>query len=166
MLRYLDRLFPIYQLDDQIKLHVIPALATFTSRIDPWTTEPAFNNVSQLLDAFKSQIYDTPDNSLAPLLGDILRTVIKPLFAKTKNTAITAAGRKNEHPIPMPRFDQSVFDEGAKPWRYRDVWAVTVLKWIVGEYRVRISYSALMVSVANGVHRHPITFKSRANSRS
>lgn len=139
MLRYLDGIYPIYDLDDQLKLHVLSALAAFTSRIDPWTTDQAFNHASHLLEAFKSKIYEEPEGSLAPLLGEILKAVIKPLFSKTRNVATTAAGRKNEHPVPLPRFDQSVFDEGAKPWRFKDVWAVTVLTWIVGQYQVSLS---------------------------
>ncbi|KAL1961125.1 hypothetical protein VTO42DRAFT_3070 [Malbranchea cinnamomea] len=135
VLRYLDGLIPIIQLEDQVRLHAVAALASFTNQVDPWTTEQAFNHASQLLDAFKSKIYENPDGSLAPLLGDILKVIVKPLFAKTRNIAITPAGRKNVHPVPVPRFDQSVFDEDSKPWKFRDVYSVTLLTWIVEQYR-------------------------------
>jgi hypothetical protein len=140
ILKELNSVIPIHKLDYPVRLKVITALATFSRPEDPWTTEEAFNGASQLLDTYKSAVFKEKKQTLAPLLGDILKTVVKPSFARTKNIAVTPAGRKNEHPVPAPRFDASVFDEASKPWKFKDVYVVTVLSWIVDQYRVCEDY--------------------------
>jgi hypothetical protein len=167
VLKVLDSLIPIHKLDYPVRLKVITALAAFTRRQDPWTTEEAFNDASKLLLAYKSAVFKEKEQSLPALLGDILKTVVKPAFAKTKNIGITSAGRKNEHPVPAPRFDASVFDESSKPWKFKDVHDVTVLSWIVDQYSVRRSVPRTDSSfeLALTPCRYQIIPISRRNSR-
>lgn len=139
VLHCLNSILAIHKLDHEVQVEVITALAAFTRRADPWTTEQALHQASSLLNTYKSSaaaVCKAKDGSLVPLLGDMLKNVVKPAFARTKTQAITPAGRRAEHPIPAPRLDPSLFDEGSKPWKYKDVYVATVLGWIVEQYRV------------------------------
>ncbi|KAB8239211.1 Tti2 family protein [Aspergillus alliaceus] len=118
---------------------VVIVLASFTSKGDPWTTEEAFASATTLLDTFISATVTDAENN-APfwsVIERILKERIRPLFAKTRNPAITSSGRKNFHPIPLPRFDASVLDPETKPWKNQGVYATTVLSWIIQEYKAR-----------------------------
>lgn len=75
------------------------------------------------------------DNTFWPAIDFILRERIRPLFAKTKNPAITSAGRKNFHPQTLPRFGASDPDASAKPWKNADVYVGAVLAWILSQYQ-------------------------------
>jgi hypothetical protein len=115
----------------------VTSLASFTSERDPWTT-PEARQVA--LSVLKS-CFDRDDvGGLWPVLEDVLKSRIKPLFAKTKNPAITAAGRKNFHPMPQPRFDMAAMDPETKPWKFDDVYATTVLEWVLSRYLVRSGF--------------------------
>ena len=136
-------------------MDIITALAAFTVEKDPWTTKLAFEKASCILGAYESCIRSKDSSALATLLGDILKRRVKPLFSKTKNPAITPAGRKNVHPVPPPRFDSSLFDPESKPWRFTDVYSITVLTWIMNRYLVCL----FSLSVPLALLSHP--FSSR-----
>jgi len=75
------------------------------------------------------------DNSNLPeVLLDLLTTVIKPLFAASRNAALTSSGRKNLVPqAPATgRFDSSFLDDDAKPWK--NGWTVDLLTYILTSY--------------------------------
>ncbi|PWY87066.1 ATP :tRNA-specific tRNA nucleotidyltransferase [Aspergillus sclerotioniger CBS 115572] len=129
----LDSLLPVYKAADVPD--IILALASFTSEADPWTTEESRATSTELLERFNKATRSTPDASFWSILEVILKERIRPLFTKTRNPAITAAGRKDFHPIPLPRFDMSVLDPESKPWRAHDIYSVTVLSWIVVQYQ-------------------------------
>ncbi|RAL04172.1 tRNA adenylyltransferase [Aspergillus ibericus CBS 121593] len=114
---------------------IILALASFTSEADPWTTEDSRTTSIALLERFSTDSRSTPDTSFWAVLETILKERIRPLFTKTRNPAITAAGRKDFHPVPLPRFDTSILDPESKPWRAYDVYATTVFSWIVSQYQ-------------------------------
>ncbi|KAL4889531.1 ATP :tRNA-specific tRNA nucleotidyltransferase [Aspergillus ambiguus] len=108
---------------------VVLALASFTSENDPWTTPESCSSSTQLLNTFNT----TP--SFWTSIEKILKDTIRPIFGKTRNPAVTAAGRKNFHPVPLARFDTSILDPESKPWKVSDVYATTVLSWIIRQYR-------------------------------
>ncbi|KAK1147096.1 hypothetical protein N8T08_001835 [Aspergillus melleus] len=116
---------------------IIIALASFTSDLDPWTLPETYARASVLLTTqFTSlRLEANAKKDFWATIEDILKQKIRPLFAKTKNPAITASGRKNFHPVPLPRFDASVLDPETKPWKIQDVYATTVLSWIVAQYQ-------------------------------
>ncbi|OGM45906.1 hypothetical protein ABOM_006070 [Aspergillus bombycis] len=118
---------------------VVIALASFSSIEDPWTTEEAFSCATTLLDTFTPATATNPDMNTTfwPVIERILKDRIRPLFAKTRNPAITSAGRKNFHPVPLPRFDASILDPETKPWKIQDIYATAVLSWIIQQYKVR-----------------------------
>ncbi|KAI9375652.1 hypothetical protein BJX61DRAFT_531480 [Aspergillus egyptiacus] len=111
---------------------IIIALASFTVRTDAWTTDETFATSTALLEDF---VEKCPPSSFWETVESTLKARIKPFFAKSKNPAITAAGRKNFHPIPLPRFDLSILDPETKPWKTSDVYITTAFFWVVKQYR-------------------------------
>lgn len=117
---------------------IVTTLASFTSERDPWTTQQSCRQALEVLDSYVSRRRSDDPSSLWSTLEDTLKSRIKPLFAKTKNPAITSTGRKNLHPMPATRFDYSSLDPETKPWKYRDVYCTTVFSWILSIYQVRV----------------------------
>lgn len=129
----LAKLLPIEDaepLDD-----VLIALASFTSEQDAWTTPETYTTSTALLNDFVER---SEASRFWGVVESLLKTRIRPLFAKTKNPAITESGRKNFHPIPLPRFDMSILDPETKPWKMYDVYITTVFSWVVNQYKVCI----------------------------
>ncbi|KAF7118140.1 hypothetical protein CNMCM5793_007533 [Aspergillus hiratsukae] len=116
---------------------VITALASFTSEQDSWTTWDTYMKSKRILQIFSTDVRGEADGSFWSLVERILKERIKPVFAKTKNPAITAEGRKNFHPVPLPRFDASIIDPATKPWKISDVYATTVLAWVIAQYQAK-----------------------------
>jgi len=65
----------------------------------------------------------------------LLRERIKPLFAKSKNPAVTPAGRKAITPLPVP-IEHGVDEVEIKPWKYGDCYIVTVFEWVLQQLDV------------------------------
>jgi hypothetical protein len=126
----LAKSLPIYKAENAS--NIIIALASFTCKEDPWTTQEAYACSTALLDKFASE----PSASFWPVIDKVLKERIRPLFAKTRNPAITSAGRKNFHPVPLPRFDAGILDQETKPWKNHDVYATTILSWTTRQYKV------------------------------
>jgi hypothetical protein len=133
VLQHFDAIIPIREIEDAVD--IVTALAAFTAETDPWTTKLAFEKASCILDAYESHLR-SKNGALAILLENILKQNVKPLFSKARNPAITSAGRKNVHPVPLPRFDSSLFDDKSKPWKFKDAYSITVLTWIINRYLV------------------------------
>lgn len=116
---------------------VITALASFTSEQDSWTTQDSYMKTREILENFVTNAHSEADSSFWSLIERILKERIKPVFAKTKNPAITAEGRKNFHPVPLPRFDASIIDPATKLWKISAVYATTVLAWVIAQYQAK-----------------------------
>ncbi|KAI9037849.1 Tti2 family protein [Aspergillus affinis] len=116
---------------------IIIALASFASDHDSWALPETHARANALLTTHFTSLRSEADlnKTFWATIEDILKQKIRPLFAKTKNPAITASGRKNFHPVPLPRFDASVLDPETKPWKIQDVYATTVLSWIITQYQ-------------------------------
>lgn len=132
-LRLLNKIIPILEAEDIVDL--ITVLASFTSEHDPWTTSGTRNDALSVLD---SCVQSGNSSTYWPILEDILKSKVRPIFAKTGNPAITASGRKNFHPTPQPRFDPNLMDPETKPWKFRDVYVITALDWILSQYLVSV----------------------------
>ncbi|RLM00555.1 hypothetical protein CFD26_107611 [Aspergillus turcosus] len=116
---------------------VITALASFRSEQDSWTTRETYMTSKRILESFSTNVRGEADSTFWSLVARILKERVKPVFAKTKNPAITAEGRKNFHPVPLPRFDASIIDPATKPWKISDVYATTVLAWAIAQYQAK-----------------------------
>ena len=113
---------------------VLIAGACFENKANPWVTSESNDAASMLMSVW---IQDTHNYNLFwPAVDFILKERIRPLFAKTRNPAITSAGRKNFHPQTLPRFGSSGLDESAKPWKTTGIYAASVLSWIISQYTV------------------------------
>ena len=78
-----------------------------------------------------------PPDHLPDLLHHLLQERVKPIFAKSKNPAITPQGRKAIDPLPTNDTMHSDLDIESKPWKYRVVYIVTVFRWILMHLNVR-----------------------------
>lgn len=130
-IKYLNDILPILEVTNPER--IFTTLLSFTSPHDPWTTSTSLQDAVTIL-----RSYMEPETRLKcwPILERVCESKIRPIFAKTKNPTITASGRKNLHPLPQPRFDESLFDPETKPWKHKDVYATTVLEWILAQYTV------------------------------
>lgn len=108
---------------------VILATASFTSMQDPWSTKDSENEAAMHLSV-------TLQDDKWGSIEQVLKEKIRPLFTKTKNPAITSEGRKNLHPVPPTRFDGSALDDSTKPWKNTDIYATSVLSWVISQYKV------------------------------
>ncbi|PLB51207.1 hypothetical protein P170DRAFT_355037 [Aspergillus steynii IBT 23096] len=135
VINLLAELLPIH--DAENASDIIIALASFTSNHDPWTSPETQARANALLTVQFTSLRSDPDENeiFWATIEDTLKQKIRPLFAKTKNPAITASGRKNFHPVPLPRFDASMLDPETKPWKIQNVYATTVLSWIIAQYQ-------------------------------
>lgn len=112
---------------------ILLAGACFANKQNPWATSDSYNAASMLMNVW---VQDTRrGNTFWPAIDFILKERIRPLFAKTKNPAITSAGRKNFHPQTLPRFGASDLDTSTKPWKTTDIYVGAVLSWILSQYQ-------------------------------
>lgn len=110
---------------------ILTCLASFTDLNDPWTCSKAMDHAYSL-----SEDYAASGN-LSTILTGLLQERIKPLFAKTKNPAITQQGRKAIDPLPIASAAGNDLDGEARPWRYHDAYIVTVFQWVLEHLDVR-----------------------------
>ncbi|KAJ5558431.1 hypothetical protein N7535_008642 [Penicillium sp. DV-2018c] len=112
---------------------VLLAIACFANEQNPWVTPISQNSASMLTSLWVEQT--RKERVFWSAIEIILKERIRPLFANTKNPAITSAGRKNFHPQVLPCFGASNLDDSAKPWKTTDVWFASVLSWIISQYQ-------------------------------
>lgn len=84
-----------------------------------------------------------PEN-ISGVLHALLHERIKPLFARSKNPAVTQQGRKAIDPLPVNATAHSDIDVEAKPWKYRDMYIVTVFRWVLKHLDVSTTNSSLL----------------------
>jgi hypothetical protein len=116
---------------------VLLAGACFANEQNPWVTSDSHDAATMLMNVWVQDARQS--KTIWSAIDFILKERIRPLFAKTKNSAITSAGRKNFHPQALPRFGASDLDQSAKPWKTTDVWVASALSWIISQYQVRPS---------------------------
>lgn len=112
-------------------------MAAFTDERDPWATAEASHTATGLLQAYLNHTRQAKDYFLL-IVGAILKDSVRPLFARSKNPAITSQGRKNIRVIHA-RYDSTVVDPESKPWRYQRPYIVSVFRWILQNLNVRFS---------------------------
>lgn len=119
---------------------ILTCLASFTDLNDPWTCSEARDHAYPLLQDY------TASNNLSTAFAGVLEERIKPLFAKSKNPAITQQGWKAIDPLTSSATAHSDLDGEANPWKYRDPHGVTVFQWVLRHLDVRnIANSPLKV---------------------
>ena len=118
------------------KPDIVIALASSTSDNNPWMTSTSSTKAREALQSFTTDLR-ADASTFWSVVEQVLKEGVKPLFAKTRNPAITDAGRKNFHPVPLGRFDTSILDPESKPWKVHNPYATTVFEWVIAQYHVR-----------------------------
>ncbi|KAL9104139.1 MAG: hypothetical protein Q9163_000886 [Psora crenata] len=127
-LSHLQSLVPLRKDGEDLAV-IWTCIAAFSDPSDPWTSQEAFEEASGLIDRLRWSLSQGVAD-FADLLALLLRDRIKPAFAKQKNRKITQQARKAIDPLPTT--SAAIDDEpDSKPWKYRQVYLVTVLGWIL-----------------------------------
>ena len=133
LLSHMENLLAIE--DDDKAVELLLCLVSFTDQRDPWTSQEAFAQANLLLDHHIDAVKATP-KKFDTLLIRLLQEKIKPVFAKSKSREITKQGQKAISPLPGP-FVPSDSEATNKPWKFRDMYIVTVFKWVLERLDVR-----------------------------
>ena len=120
---------------NEVNSELLTCLSSFTCAEDPWTKQASQTEASSLLVHYITSFASKTEGS-QPLLANLLRDIIKPAFAKSKNSAITPAGRKAISTLP-PKIEASIDETKLKPWKYDQVYIVTVFDWVLKQLDVR-----------------------------
>lgn len=115
---------------------VIVSLAAFTDERDSWVTAEACHAATGLLQTYSNGTRQ--DREKYPsIVGTVLKHHVRPLFAKSKNPAITSQGRKNIRTV-QAGYDPTTVDPESKPWKYRHPYIVSVFRWVLHNVDVRV----------------------------
>ncbi|KAI0401788.1 hypothetical protein F4802DRAFT_395711 [Xylaria palmicola] len=148
-----------------LPMRALLSVIAYTNRDDPWTTDANADLARSLLSDYFQSI--TPPRAVQPPLSsctrslrdartgrepdeggfkterarfvadDVLTGFLRPLFAKSRPTTVTASGRPAAFPDPRPRYAQGDGFGGeddvaaTKPWKYARRYAITVFQWAV-----------------------------------
>jgi len=135
LLSRLQKSFPFSLNESAVTLFT--CLSSYSDASDPWTSPKAQSQAHDLLEDHIDAI------RLPALITDLLKERVRPLFAKSKIPAITPQARKAVDPRPSDDTAHSDLDAKLKPWKYLDVYIVTVFQWILGQLNVRLMESIL-----------------------
>lgn len=104
----------------------VTCLAAFSDEKDPWSSIECSKRSKDLTEEI------TRDrNRLEFLLQTLLQRKIRPRFAKSRISAITQQGRRAINPMPDQQTFDNDLDTECKLWKYRDVYIVTVFRWVL-----------------------------------
>ncbi|ELR09170.1 hypothetical protein VC83_05582 [Pseudogymnoascus destructans] len=107
---------------------VLLSLLAFTQLGDTWNSKPAYDISKGALDHQSQEVHTG-----AFIVDYVLKGFIRPLFAKSTPQTITSQGRKAPNENLGNRITEVPSSPDAiwKPWKCRDIHAVTVFKWVV-----------------------------------
>lgn len=143
-LRLLSHIEGVLAVENTVLTIAYPmCLASFTDQRDPWTSQEAFSEANDLLDHYFEVLKDRPKD-LNILLTRLLQEKIRPLFAKCRSKEITEQGRKAVNTLPGA-FMPSDLEATKKPWKFRNVYVVTVFKWVLEHLDVRTKTKPLLL---------------------
>ena len=128
ILSRLDTGPPVSEAHESSRVPFLRCVASFTDSSDPWTCESCRNSAHQLLEAF---CHSLNSKDLSNALSILLQKDVKPAFANTRDSAINQQARMAIDPLPANQSPSEESDKATKPWKYREVYVVTVLGWII-----------------------------------
>ena len=132
ILRHLHVISSILHINPSLEL--ISCLATFSDQQDVWTSKECALEANTTLSTTVPGFAGDADG-LQQLLSALLEQKVRPLFAKSKNPAVTDQARKAIQSLSVPtEFNEQETEN--KPWKYADVYIVTVFRWIVNQLQV------------------------------
>lgn len=136
LLSHLQKLAPLSSHESRTAVYT--CLASFSDDSDPWTSSQAGDLARSLAEEI------IVPEKISEVLHALLQEKIRPLFAKVKNPAVTQQGRKAIDPLPIDTTAHSDMDVEAKPWKYRDMYIVTVFQWVLKHLDVSTMISSVL----------------------
>lgn len=135
-----------------IPTRTILSIIAYTNPDDPWSSSPCAELSQSLLSAYfrSSSSFQPIGAGTRPgkvsqqteqerfITEDVLTSFLRPLFAKSRPTTVTASGRPAAFPEPPSRYSQGDGFGGdaddiavTKPWKYKHRYAVAIFEWAV-----------------------------------
>ena len=137
LLSHLEEMYPLADEEEQEEeeerrettVSLVVCLSSFTDPRDQWSG-PEASQLAHLLLSTILQRFRVETKRLQALIAVLLKTRVKPLFAKSRNPTVTAQGRKAIDPAPTIYMVGEAESE-IKPWKFQHVYIVTVFRWIL-----------------------------------
>ena len=133
--------------NEGLSVDILICLSSYSDASDPWTSLEAQKQALDLLNKL---------DHLPTYYTNVLRDRIKPLFAMSKNPAVTPQGRRAIDPLPSNYTALIDADAEIKPWKYRRIYLITVFQWILGQLNVSLYQCIVrlcLLSFAGRLHR-------------
>lgn len=113
---------------------VLLSLLAFTQLGDTWNSKPAYEISMDILDHQSREVLTGTF-----IVDYVLKGFIRPLFAKSTPRTVTSQGRKAPDENLGNRIIEvaSSPDAISKPWKCKDIHAVTAFEWVVTRADVR-----------------------------
>lgn len=111
-------------------LEVVTCLACYTDPRELWMRPSSEDTARRLLKSYLQEFREKLPQKPEPLVSELLRLIVQPVFAGSKSRTITQAGRKATDPLPSPlqaSEDRSKF----KPWKHSQFYISTVFRWAI-----------------------------------
>lgn len=120
---------------EKLTVSLTSCLASFTDPREEWSSQEASEQARSILDLVLRPFRAEP-KSFGSMITLLLQQYVKPVFAKTKNPAITSRGRKAVASAPTNYLVGDPESE-LKPWKFHHVYVVTMFRWILENIDVR-----------------------------
>jgi hypothetical protein len=112
--------------DEQVNPDALLSIIAYTDTEDPWTLESTQRTAEQVLSYHQKQLM-----SHDFIVEHVLVAFIRPLFSDSQTPSVTSQGRKAiDQTVQGPHYLR-VMDASKKPWKFREVSAMTVLRWAI-----------------------------------
>jgi hypothetical protein len=133
---------------EQINPDTLLSIIAYTDVEDPWTTEATQRTAEQVLGYRQKQLisYDF-------IIKHVLVGFIRPLFSGSQTPSVTPQGRKAVSQTVQKPHHLRDLDASKTPWKFREVSAMTVLRWTIRNMDVsnlRTNTLTLLTSFSRG----------------
>jgi hypothetical protein len=118
---------------EQLDPNVLLSTIAYTDLEDPWTTETLREEAEQVLSCHKKQL-----TSNEFIVNHVLLGFIRPLFSESQPSSVTSQGRKAINQTVRKPDHLRDLDASKKPWKFREVSTMAVLRWSIQNMDVSI----------------------------
>jgi hypothetical protein len=112
--------------EEQVDPDTLLSIIAYTDAEDPWTQEATQKTAEQVLIYYHKQLI-----SHEFIIEHVLMGFIRPLFSDSQTTSITSQGRKAISQTAQKPLHLRELDASKKPWKFREVSAMTALRWAI-----------------------------------
>jgi hypothetical protein len=117
---------------EQVDSNALLSIMAYTDVEDPWTLEATQEAAEQVLGYHQKQL-----KTHEFVVEHVLTGFIRPLFSGSQTTSVTSQGRKAITQAVQKPHHLHNLDESKKPWKFREVYAMAVLRWAIRNMDVR-----------------------------